>query len=562
MTVLTGHAKVDAIAAINFEGDITPKSWFKHICYQTKKGEQKADRLAIDILSDIVYWYRPYQKRDELTGEVIGWRKKFAENLLRRSPDAFAETLNATVRCIRESMRVLEGLGLITIILQPVRTPYGVIPNVMHIDINPDAIASISYRVNQQDPETIEKSFLTKWVTRNDEMGNKERRNQEQPATISFTLPDETVQSSIYRDYSEISTETTLTPNPASGEKKEGKKNGRREEGTSPRQLGNNSRKLGTNPRALGTNPRLTEEKLPTPNSTSLATLTKPIELVEETTVICEDKFSAPTVATEKKVSESTRWRQERRREVHPNLMYCEGETPWLNPDGQFKAEFVRWIATEWMKKWTYSSVYSAEEAVISNFFNEPDKIPVRWRTYSLTFNHHFERAAQRIASGGTVQEEEQQYLEANLEAVRSPMPETVVSESKTQLGRDTAATPILLSSSVPALPENFEGDPSTYQEWKPKEAFTEEERLANAKRLTEMVAAAFGKKKLPPAEKVKPTIFPQNPTVAQLQELLQDEAIRKDVLFQRQLRQWLGGREDVVGDYDDCGQIYMIERF
>jgi hypothetical protein len=139
--VLTGHPVVDAIAHIKFEGDITPKSWYKHICYQTKSGEKKADRLAIDILADIVYWYRPYLQRDELTGEEVGWKKKFKEDVLRRNPDAFAESLNASPRCVRESMHLLEKMGLIKIILQPVQTCYGVLPNVMHIDICPEALA-------------------------------------------------------------------------------------------------------------------------------------------------------------------------------------------------------------------------------------------------------------------------------------------------------------------------------------------------------------------------------------------------------------------------------------
>lgn len=224
ITTLTGHPKVDALAQIRFEGDITPKSWYKHICYQTKKGEAKADRLAIDILSDIVYWYRPYQKRDELTGESIGWKKRFTEDLLRRSPDAFAETLNASVRCVRESMKLLEHMGLITVVLKPIKTAYGVIPNVMHIDINPDAIASITYRSNfQEPPETLEKSLLTKWVTSNDEMGNKQRRNRHQVTTKSSPTNDEICNSSIYRDLTEISVETSSETSPLSpqGEKSE-----------------------------------------------------------------------------------------------------------------------------------------------------------------------------------------------------------------------------------------------------------------------------------------------------------------------------------------------------
>ena len=73
-----------------------------------------------------------------MTSEEIGWKKKFKEDVLRRNPDAFAESLNASPRCVRESMHLLEKMGLIKVILQPVESNYGVLPNVMHINICPD----------------------------------------------------------------------------------------------------------------------------------------------------------------------------------------------------------------------------------------------------------------------------------------------------------------------------------------------------------------------------------------------------------------------------------------
>ena len=293
--------------------------------------------------------------------------------------------------------------------------------------------------------------------------------------------------------------------------------------------------------------------KPPAPNINAVATLVKE-EVIQQSTVICEDKSSASAVTTKKKVSESTKWRQERRREVHPNLVYCEGETAWLNPDSQFKAEFVRWIASEWMKKWTYSTIYAAEEAVISNFFNEPDKIPVRWRTYSLTFNHHFERAAQRIASGGTVGEEEKQHLEANLEAVRSPMPQTVVSESTTTLLRDTT-TPIL-PVSAPASLENFEGSPDTYREYKPELEVSQEEAQANLLRLKEMMGA-ISARKLPPPQEPKPIN-----RLDQLNADLADPCIGRSRDIQVQAQKFIDSNEGYCADYDDEGKIVVIYQF
>ncbi len=214
---ITGHLVVDAIAKISFEGDVTPCSWYKHICYQTTKSNKKCDYLAVNILADIVYWYRPYEKRHELTGESLGWFKKFAENELRRSPEALARKFNTSVKCIRESIKVLIKLGLITVLLKPVKTQYGTLPNVMYISANPNAIAAITYRTNQETSETLDKSLMTKWATSNAEIGNKELRNGQQATPKSETSSAEIVTSSIYRDFNRNYTETSSPPTPPQG---------------------------------------------------------------------------------------------------------------------------------------------------------------------------------------------------------------------------------------------------------------------------------------------------------------------------------------------------------
>jgi hypothetical protein len=167
-----------------------------------------------------------------VSGALIGYRKKFAENLLQRSPKDFAKTLNATERCVRESMRLLEDLGLIQVINKPVTTRFGTQPNVMHIDINPEAIAAITYRPNpRQEAVTPEKPLFTKWECANYE--NKEAetieksllpisvcasyeiskcqlRNGDVPVTKSVSASYEIGNSSIYRDFLETTKETSL----------------------------------------------------------------------------------------------------------------------------------------------------------------------------------------------------------------------------------------------------------------------------------------------------------------------------------------------------------------
>lgn len=166
MKIETGNSVVDAISTMRWEGDITPRSWYRHIKYTTAKGEVKVDRLAIDILSDFVYWHRAKPLRDELTGEECGWAKKFSGDKLHRATEALAETLGASVKCVRSSIKTLEKLGLVETERRPVRTQFGVQPNIMFVSLVPEAIAAITYRPqNRQQAEVLEKSLLPKWDT-------------------------------------------------------------------------------------------------------------------------------------------------------------------------------------------------------------------------------------------------------------------------------------------------------------------------------------------------------------------------------------------------------------
>lgn len=63
---------VSEMASITISGNIVPPQWFKTITFENGK----PDTNAILILSDIVYWHRPTEVRDERSGAVVGYRKK------------------------------------------------------------------------------------------------------------------------------------------------------------------------------------------------------------------------------------------------------------------------------------------------------------------------------------------------------------------------------------------------------------------------------------------------------------------------------------------------------
>lgn len=395
MSQLTGHPLVDAIAQIHLEGDITPRSWYKHICYQTIKTEQcKADRLAVDILSDIVYWYRPSEIRDEITGEFVGWKKKFAGEILKRSPDAFAESLNATVRCVRESIRLLENLGLITVVLKPVQTTFGVIPNVMHIEVIPEAIAKITHRVlTKEKPETLEKPLLTKWVTRDDEMGNKELRNGEQEVTKWESVHDENGNLSIYRDLTEINSEISpLTPQ---GEEKE---------------------------KSFGF--QIPEEGI----SNSPASLESKHESLQLTTSQCHSaQVGKPAHAGGSSVKtiipaapQDPFFAKHRR---SSDVVW-----DWL-PDGPWKvngklcASFVEAIANRWVSEYGYN-LHTAKVNVQKHFRNELTNLPIEWEWYQSTYLHKAANVQTRKSHGMDTAKDEQEIIKHA--AAFTPLPDEI----------------------------------------------------------------------------------------------------------------------------------------
>ena len=56
----SGSAAVDAMGRIEISGNIIPQKWYRVIL----RDNGKPDLLAIILLSDIVYWYRPVEVRD------------------------------------------------------------------------------------------------------------------------------------------------------------------------------------------------------------------------------------------------------------------------------------------------------------------------------------------------------------------------------------------------------------------------------------------------------------------------------------------------------------------
>lgn len=141
---------VDAIGKINFEGNIVPHSWYQSI----KFPNGKPDTVAIILLSDIIYWYRPTVVRDEQTAKVIERRRKFDADKLQRSYKQFAAAFGFTKRQVMEACYRLRDQKLITIeIRQGVRSKKGqVVNNVVYLE---PVVANIIRITSEQHRHTL-----------------------------------------------------------------------------------------------------------------------------------------------------------------------------------------------------------------------------------------------------------------------------------------------------------------------------------------------------------------------------------------------------------------------
>jgi hypothetical protein len=138
---IDNNPAVIRMAGVNVAGNVIPMEWFKHV----KRENGKPHSIAIMLLADIVYWYRPIEERDEKTGRVTGYKKKFAADLLQRDYTALADAYGYTKNQVRDALDCLENLGVIK---RDWRAPvingrkFG---NVLYIGLNVDRLIEITH---------------------------------------------------------------------------------------------------------------------------------------------------------------------------------------------------------------------------------------------------------------------------------------------------------------------------------------------------------------------------------------------------------------------------------
>ena len=134
-------ALVAEIGQLHFEGNITPPSWFQHLKYPSGKPYL----IAITILAEIVYWYRPRHIRDEDTGQFIGIEKKFKGDQLQRDYASFGEQFGFTKREATDAIKYLVSRGIVRTQLRTVIRFGMKMANVLYLSLTPEKLKEITY---------------------------------------------------------------------------------------------------------------------------------------------------------------------------------------------------------------------------------------------------------------------------------------------------------------------------------------------------------------------------------------------------------------------------------
>jgi hypothetical protein len=105
---------------ISLEGNLVPHSWFQHLKFHSGK----SDLPAIVILSEIVYWYRPfYDEKGKLP------RQKFHGDMFQSDARHYTNKFGLTKKQVRDALKRLENEGYIRREYRNIQTKEGIVLN-------------------------------------------------------------------------------------------------------------------------------------------------------------------------------------------------------------------------------------------------------------------------------------------------------------------------------------------------------------------------------------------------------------------------------------------------
>jgi DnaD/phage-associated family protein len=124
----SGCQVADQIGEMEIVGNIVPHLWYKNITFSSGK----AHFVAITLLADIVYWYRPTMIRDD-SGMIVAARTKFKGDMLQKSYQAFADTYGFTKRQVKDAIDFLVEHHLLIREFRTISSSSLILNNVMYV---------------------------------------------------------------------------------------------------------------------------------------------------------------------------------------------------------------------------------------------------------------------------------------------------------------------------------------------------------------------------------------------------------------------------------------------
>lgn len=150
----TGNETVDKMSRLRITGNVIPSAWFHTI----RKDTGKPNMNAIVILSDIVYWYRPLEIRDEATGKLVGMKKRFRADLLQRTYQQIADQFGISKRDAVNAVIELEKLGVIKRVFRMLEIQGQQMPNVLFISLCVERLEQLTYPDEYQESNACEQA--------------------------------------------------------------------------------------------------------------------------------------------------------------------------------------------------------------------------------------------------------------------------------------------------------------------------------------------------------------------------------------------------------------------
>jgi DnaD/phage-associated family protein len=124
----SGCQVVDQIEELEVVGNIVLHLWYKNITFSSGK----THFVAITLLADILYWYRPTIIRHE-SWLIVGSKTKFRGDMLQKSYHAFTDTYRFTKRQVKDAIDFLVKHHLLIREFRTISSSSIILNNVMYV---------------------------------------------------------------------------------------------------------------------------------------------------------------------------------------------------------------------------------------------------------------------------------------------------------------------------------------------------------------------------------------------------------------------------------------------